>query len=123
MPQSTVCLSFDFDALPVWFGFEQHEIKATFFVPGHTVDSFPHETESILEHGREIAHHSYAHVEIWQVELAWMDANVDGGVLTVTMHPQVIGRAHRTAMLEQFIAAGRELGVAFRALGDVAREL
>ncbi len=52
-----------------------------------------------------------------------MDANVDGGVLTVTMHPQVIGRAHRTAMLEQFIAAGGELGVAFRALGDVAREL
>ena len=269
MPQSTVCLSFDFDALSVWFGFErtspamlhrgeygarvgvprvldllrQHEIKATFFVPGHTVDSFPHETESILEHGHEIAHHSYAHVdpseqkpgeeradmeralealarigvkplgyrspsadlsastleiieehgflydsslqgddfrpyrprlgdrvaadepltrgreatfwelpmsfelddwphftfnfnpsrvglsapskvlEIWQAELAWMDANVDGGVLTVTMHPQVIGRAHRTAMLEQFIAAGRELGVAFRALGDVAREL
>ena len=32
-------------------------------------------------------------LEIWQAELDWMDANVDGGVLTVTMHPQVIGAA------------------------------
>ena len=89
MPRSTVCLSFDFDALSVWFGFERttpamlhrgeygarvgvprllellgrHEIRATFFVPGHTVESFPRETESILERGHEIAHHSYAHVD------------------------------------------------------------
>lgn len=269
MPQSTVCLSFDFDAFSVWFGFErttpamlhrgeygarvgvprlldllkQHEIEATFFVPGHTVDSFPHETESILEHGHEIAHHSYAHVdpseqtpaeeradmeraletlarigvrplgyrspsadlsaatlelieehgflydsslqgddfrpyhprvadvvsrdeplvrgreatfwelpmcfelddwphfqfnfdpprhglaspgsvlEIWQSELEWMDANVDGGVLTVCMHPQVIGRAHRVAMLDRFIEAGRALGVRFAPLRDVANAL
>jgi hypothetical protein len=42
-------------------------------------------------------------LEIWQNELDWMHANVDGGVLTITMHPQVIGRAHRIQMLEQFI--------------------
>ena len=42
-------------------------------------------------------------LEIWQGEFDWMDANVDGGILTVTMHPQVIGRGHRMAMLERFV--------------------
>ncbi len=269
MPGSTVCLSFDFDALSVWFGFERttpamlnrgeygarvgvprvldllerHGIRATFFVPGHTVDSFPRETEAILERCHEIAHHSYAHVdpsrqsadeeradmeraltaldrvgvrplgyrspsadlsditlelveehgfaydsslmtddfrpfrprigdrvsrdeplvrgreaafwelpmcfelddwphfqfsfdpprhglaapsavfEIWHGELAWMDANVDGGVLTICMHPQVIGRAHRIALLDRFVEAAAALDVRFRPLGDVAAEL
>ena len=40
-----------------------HGIKATFFVPGHTVESFPAEVESILAAGHEIAHHSYAHID------------------------------------------------------------
>ena len=40
-----------------------HGLDATFFVPGHTVESFPAETQSILDAGHEIAHHSYAHVD------------------------------------------------------------
>ena len=32
-------------------------------MPGHTVESFPAETMSILEGGHEIAHHSYAHID------------------------------------------------------------
>jgi hypothetical protein len=89
VPNSIVCLSFDFDALSVWFGYERttpamlnrgeygarvgvprlldlldrHDIQATFFVPGHTVDSFPDETAAILERGHEVAAHSYAHVD------------------------------------------------------------
>src|SRR4029450_11633106 len=89
MPASTVCLSFDCDALSVWFGYanttpamlargeygarpgvppvlellDRPGIRATFFVPGHTVESFPGETQSILERGHEVAHHSYAHVD------------------------------------------------------------
>ena len=269
MPKSTVCLSFDFDALSVWFGYERttpamlargeygarvgvprvlellerHKLRATFFVPGHTVESFPNETESILERGHEIAHHSYAHVdpsrqsrdeeltdmdralavldrigvrpfgyrspsadlsestlelveqhgflydsslmaddyrpfhprigdrvsrteplergreshvwelpmsfelddwvhfqfnfepyrkggappsavlEIWQEEFDWMDGHVDGGVLTVCMHPQVIGRGHRIAMLERFVEHCLARGAGFTALDDVARSL
>jgi peptidoglycan/xylan/chitin deacetylase (PgdA/CDA1 family) len=61
--------------------------------------------------------------EIWTAELDWMDARVEGGVLTVCMHPQVIGRAHRMAMLERFVEDGRERGVRFRRLVDVAAEL
>jgi peptidoglycan-N-acetylglucosamine deacetylase len=269
VPNSTVCLSFDFDAMSVWFGYDRttpamlnrgeygarvgvprllallarHGIRGTFFTPGHTIESFPREVEAILDGGHEIAHHSYAHVdpsqqsaaderadmeralavlegigvralgyrspsadlsdvtlalveelgfvydsslmtddyrpfhprigdrvsrdeplvrgrestlwelpmcfelddwphfqfnwvpprrglaapstvlEIWNGELEFMDANVDGGVLTVCMHPQVIGRGHRVAMLEQFIVRAQEVGAQFAAMGDVASAL
>jgi peptidoglycan/xylan/chitin deacetylase (PgdA/CDA1 family) len=269
VPSSTVCLSFDFDALSVWLAYERttpamlargeygarvgvprvlgllerYGVRATFFVPGHTVESFPQETAAILGRGHEIGHHSYAHVdpsgqsreeeradmeraldvldrigvrplgfrspsadlsestlelveehgflydsslmaddyrpfrprigdrvsreeplrrgrestlwelprsfelddwvhfqfnfepyrkggappgsvlEIWREELDWMDANVDGGVLTVCMHPQVIGRGHRIAMLERFVEHCLAAGARFAALGDVATSL
>ena len=42
---------------------DRHALRATFFVPGHTAESFPRETQSILERGHELAHHSYAHVD------------------------------------------------------------
>jgi peptidoglycan/xylan/chitin deacetylase (PgdA/CDA1 family) len=269
LPNSTVCLSFDFDALSVWLAYDRvtpamlwrgeygarvgvprvlellrgHDLQATFFVPGHTVESFRAETESILEHGHELAHHSYAHIdpseqardderadmerawhvlesvgvtprgyrspsadlsastlellaefgflydsslmgddytpfrprigdrvsrteplergeeapfwelpmsfelddwvhfqfnfapyrrggatpsdvlEIWQGELDWMDEHVDGGVLTVCMHPQVIGRGHRIAMLDQFIGHALDRGARFARMVDVAERL
>jgi peptidoglycan/xylan/chitin deacetylase (PgdA/CDA1 family) len=249
MPNSTLCLSFDFDALSVWFGYgdptpamlyrgeygarvgvyrvldllQRYQISATFFVPGHTVDSFPEAVDAILQADHEIAHHSYAHtdpseqapdeerrdmeralesferigvkplgyrspsadispvtlslleefgflydsslmaddskpyhprlgdqvardaplikgkesklwelpisfelddwvhfqfnfepyengtsppskvLEIWKAELDWMHENIESGVMTLIMHPQVIGRAHRIQMLERFI--------------------
>ncbi len=270
MPNSTICLSFDFDAMSVWFGYDnttpamlyrgeygarvgvprilellqRHTIQATFFIPGHTIESFPESVEAIIAAGHEVGHHSYAHVdpsrqtaaeeradmeralqalnrigikplgfrspsadyssvtlalleeygflydsslmaddfrpyhprigdqvtqqsplirgreariwelpmsfelddwvhfqfnfnpyrngtsapskvlEIWQAEFDWMHANIDGGILTVALHPQVIGRAHRVAMLEQFIAHCQQSGdVQFRRMGDVAKSL
>ena len=86
---STVCLTFDFDALSVWFSYpntspamlargeygarvgvprllellRRYEIACTFFIPGHTIESFPAEVEAILRDGHEIAHHSWAHVD------------------------------------------------------------
>jgi peptidoglycan-N-acetylglucosamine deacetylase len=270
MPNSTVCLTFDFDAMSVWFGYDhttlamlyrgeygarvgvprllellrRRGVPATFFIPGHTVESFPEPVAAILEAGHEVAHHSYAHVdpsgqtpdeerrdmeralaalarvgvrpagyrspsadlspstlplleeygfrydsslmaddytpyrprigdrvsrdeplvrgrdarlwelpmsfelddwvhfqfnfspyrngtsapskvlEIWSEELDWMHANVDGGVLTAAMHPQVIGRGHRVAMLERFIDHCQAKGdLAFRRMADVAAGL
>lgn len=270
MPNSTICLSFDFDAMSVWFGYrnvtpamlyrgeygarvgvprvlallQRYKLPATFFIPGHTIDSFPEPVEAILKAGHEIAHHSYAHVdpseqtpdderrdmeralralervgvkpmgfrspsadfsaatlslieehrflydsslmaddfqpyhprlgdkvtqqealvkgdearvwelpmsfefddwvhfqfnfqpyrngtsapgkvlEIWQTEFDWMHGNVNGGILTIAMHPQVIGRAHRIAMLEQFIVHCLNSGdVTFERMGDVALRL
>jgi peptidoglycan-N-acetylglucosamine deacetylase len=270
MPNSTICLSFDFDALSVWFSYpnttpamlsrgeygarvgvprlldllSRTGIGATFFIPGHTIESFPAAVEAILAAGHEVAHHSYAHVdpsqqapdeerrdmeralraleavgvsplgfrspsadyssltlnlieeygfvydsslmaddfrpyhprlgdqvsqqsplvqgpearvwelpicfefddwvhfqfnfnpyrngtsapskvlEIWTAEFDWMHAHVDGGVLTVAMHPQVIGRGHRIAMLAQFIAHCRQQSaVTFARLGDIVGQL
>jgi peptidoglycan-N-acetylglucosamine deacetylase len=269
MPNSTVCLTFDFDALSVWFSYphttpsmlsrgeygarvgvprvlellERYHLKATFFTPGHTVESFPQVVDKILGAGHEIAHHSYAHVdpsgqtyeeeradmeralgvleqigikptgfrspsadfsqhtlglleefgfvydsslmaddfkpyhprlgdqvsqqsplvmgreshlwefpmsfefddwvhfqfnfnpyrngtsapskvlEIWREDLEWMHKNVDGGILTVAMHPQVIGRGHRIAMLERFIQHGLGLGVRFEPMRKVVARL
>jgi peptidoglycan/xylan/chitin deacetylase (PgdA/CDA1 family) len=269
VPRSTVCLTFDFDALSVWLAYDrvtpamlhrgeygarvgvprvlallaEHDLPATFFVPGHTIESFPAETASILEAGHEVAHHSYAHMdppsqtaeeeradmerawqalerigvtplgfrapsaelsestlglvedfgflydsslmtddyrpfrprigdrvargeplvrgreaafwelplsfelddwvhfqfnfdpyrkggatpgdvlEIWRAELDWMHEHVDGGVLTVTMHPQVIGRGSRIAMLETFVRHCLDAGVRFERMCDVARRL
>jgi peptidoglycan/xylan/chitin deacetylase (PgdA/CDA1 family) len=191
MPRSTVCLTFDFDAMSVWFGYEhvtpamlqrgeygarvgvprllqmleRERLPATFFVPGHTLESFPEPSQQILEAGHEVAHHSYAHVdpsgqaadderadferalgvfaklgvtpvgyrsrvglsapskvlEIWQGELDYMHEHVDGGVLVVAMHPQVIGRGHRVAMLERFVEHARALGdVTFAEMRQVA---
>jgi peptidoglycan/xylan/chitin deacetylase (PgdA/CDA1 family) len=87
----TVCLTFDFDALSVWLGgfspvtpamlsrgeygsrvgvprilklLSTYGILATFFVPGHTAESFPDSVEAILTAGHEVAHHGYSHRDL-----------------------------------------------------------
>jgi hypothetical protein len=62
-------------------------------------------------------------LEIWTDEFDWRDRHVDAGVLTVCMHPQVIGRGHRMAMLERFVAQAAAAAARFARLGDVARAL
>jgi len=58
-------------------------------------------------------------LEIWTGELRYAWAHAPGGLLTVTMHPECIGRGHRMAMLERFIAEAKDLeGVVFGRLGD-----
>jgi peptidoglycan/xylan/chitin deacetylase (PgdA/CDA1 family) len=272
MDQSTVCLTFDFDALSVWLGgyanvtpamlsrgeyganvgvprilrlLDRLGIPATFFVPGHTAESYPDAVEGIVDGGHEVGLHGYSHrdpstqtpeeerldfvraletlvrvtgcrpkgyrspswdystttlgllidhgllydsslfahdyepyhprrgdrvgvdsplergaesslwefpvafclddwahfafnfdplrvglsapskvLEIWYGEYDYMIAHEPGGVLTVTMHPQIIGRGHRMAMLECFAAHVIGGGAArFARLGDVAAEL
>lgn len=85
--RATVCLSFDFDAMSSWifrdqtsptplsrgeYGarvgvprvlelLDQFEVKASFFVPGHTADTWPHLVEEIAGRGHELANHGYLH--------------------------------------------------------------
>ena len=87
MSRPTVCLSFDWDGVSVWmaggatdarslsrgeFGprvgvprllelCRRLEIRATFFTPGHTADTYPETAEQIAAAGHEIAAHGYAH--------------------------------------------------------------
>src|SRR6188474_1713138 len=37
-------------------------IKATWFVPGFTIESWPRECEAVVTAGHEVAHHSWAHI-------------------------------------------------------------
>jgi peptidoglycan-N-acetylglucosamine deacetylase len=86
MPRHLVCLTFDFDTLSLWlargmttptpisqgeFGvvgaqrilalLEAHGIQSTWFIPGHTIDTYPEICARIHAAGHEIGHHGYAH--------------------------------------------------------------
>ncbi len=266
----TVCLSFDFDAISGWLNpdegitptsisrgefsavaaprilemLERFEIPSTWFVPGHTAETYPDLVRSVLDHGHEIGHHGYCHesplglrlederrvlekgidalqrvtgkrpvgyrspswdmsphtvelllekgflyvsslmgndfspywcrtgdtytfdqpyhfgepvdlvempvtwglddfpafellvlphqvypglrapsqvFEIWAGDFDYMAANVPGGVYTLTMHPEVIGRGHRLLMLEKLINHMRQTpGIRFERMSDFA---
>jgi len=84
--RATVCLTFDFDAISIWIGpmgatspnmisrgefgpvgverilklLDREGIPATFFVPGHTADTYPESVRAIVAAGHEIGH-GYLH--------------------------------------------------------------
>lgn len=85
---TTVCLTFDFDAVSLWISsfrqtsatpvsrgeyganvglprvlrlLQDKGVAATFFVPAHTAQSFPEQTRRILSEGHEIACHGLCH--------------------------------------------------------------
>ena len=93
---TTVCLTFDFDALSIWwstftqvtptplsrgeFGarvgvhrilemLDRQDVKATFFVPAHTASSFPETVRSIVKSGHEVAAHGLVHESPVALEL------------------------------------------------------
>jgi peptidoglycan/xylan/chitin deacetylase (PgdA/CDA1 family) len=81
------CFSFDFDALSLWIGsfkittqsdlsrgefgavgarrildlLDKYSLKSTWFVPGHTVETYPDLVKEIFDKGHEIGHHNYLH--------------------------------------------------------------
>jgi peptidoglycan/xylan/chitin deacetylase (PgdA/CDA1 family) len=85
-PTGHVCLTFDFDGPSLWMQRRQttpapisrgefgavavprilrllaaRGLPATFFVPGHTLETYPDECRAIAEAGHELALHGYAH--------------------------------------------------------------
>ena len=87
MPRHIVCLTFDFDPQSGFiargmttptplsrgeFGamasgriltfLKERGIKATWFTPGFTIESWPRESAAVVEGGHEIGHHSWAHI-------------------------------------------------------------
>ena len=87
MPRHIVCLTFDFDTMSGFiargmttptplsrgeFGarastrilafLQSRGIRATWFTPGFTIETYPRECEAVVKAGHEIAHHSWAHV-------------------------------------------------------------
>lgn len=85
MASSTVCITYDFDAVSAWTangmpGFaswgvygadvagprlldlhERHDVPSTWFIPGHTIESFPEICGDVHDAGHEIAHHGWSH--------------------------------------------------------------
>jgi peptidoglycan/xylan/chitin deacetylase (PgdA/CDA1 family) len=85
--RATVCLTFDFDAISLWIGpyqatspsmisrgefgavgarrilrlLDRAAVPATFFVTGHTADTYPAIVRDIAAAGHEIGHHGYLH--------------------------------------------------------------
>jgi len=41
--------------------FHRHELRTTWFVPGHSVETFPEQTEAIVVAGHELGIHGYSH--------------------------------------------------------------
>ena len=41
--------------------FKKHKIKATWFAPGHSIETFPEQTRMISQAGHEIGAHGYSH--------------------------------------------------------------
>lgn len=85
--RATVCLTFDFDAISLWIGpmgakspsmisrgefgavaverilrlLRQRNCQATFFVTGHTAETYPDAVRAIVAAGHEVGHHGYLH--------------------------------------------------------------
>ena len=87
MPRHLVCVTFDFDTMygliarglttPNFvsrgeFGavavprilalLRKYGIKATFFIPGFTIETYPAQSAAIVEAGHEIGHHGWTHL-------------------------------------------------------------
>src|SRR5215813_7777382 len=41
--------------------FDKYGIQTTWFIPGHSIETFPEETQLIVEAGHEIGMHGYSH--------------------------------------------------------------
>jgi peptidoglycan/xylan/chitin deacetylase (PgdA/CDA1 family) len=41
--------------------FRRHELRTTWFIPGHSIETFPAETEQVVAAGHEIGIHGYTH--------------------------------------------------------------
>jgi peptidoglycan/xylan/chitin deacetylase (PgdA/CDA1 family) len=86
MAQHFVCLTFDLDNSSIAAAFDlntptmlsrgdfgmvgtarllellrKYNIRATWFIPGHTIESYPSCAKSVFEAGHEIAHHGWTH--------------------------------------------------------------
>lgn len=87
MPRHIICLTFDFDTQSGFiargmttptplsrgeFGamasgrilrfLKERGIRATWFIPGFTIESWPRESAAVVEAGHEVAHHSWSHI-------------------------------------------------------------
>lgn len=61
-------------------------------------------------------------LENWLADVRYMTRDFEDGVITIVMHPEVIGRGHRFLMLEQLVDTVAAEGLSFTTLADVAHQ-
>jgi peptidoglycan-N-acetylglucosamine deacetylase len=59
--------------------FERTQVRATFFVPGHTALAYPHLVRAIRDAGHEVAHHGWVHENAGAGDLAGERAHFEHG--------------------------------------------
>lgn len=95
-PGATICVTLDFDALSIWMNWgatgaralsrgefgarvaaprilallDRLDAPATWFVPGHTAETFPDVTRQIAAAGHELANHGYHHEAFLELDEA-----------------------------------------------------
>ncbi len=107
--QSALCLSFDFDAESLWLAnnprhkdlpsvlalgkygakvgmpkilelLAEEEVTATFFIPGWTVEQYPHIVEQVVLAGHEVGHHGYTHDAPDPIDPVMVEREIDMGL-------------------------------------------
>ncbi|MDQ8704971.1 polysaccharide deacetylase [Streptomyces sp. LHD-70] len=58
----------------------RQEVKATFFVPGFTADTYPDVVRAIVDDGHEVAHHGYLHEPMRGIDAATEAEYLDRGL-------------------------------------------
>lgn len=104
-PRVQVCISVDIDAVAGWLGsyggedstsdisrglfagtigvrrllklWDKYNIKTTFFIPGHSLETFPEECRMIVDAGHEIGLHGYSHENPRSMSLEQQTAVMD----------------------------------------------
>ncbi len=121
-PRLSVCLTFDFDALSVHLGtmrttspaqlsrgefgpfalprilklLADHDISATFFVPGHTALAYPDMVCLIRDSGHEIGHHGFVHEDPAALDEAAERRVFELGMETLAKVADVTPRGYRS---------------------------
>lgn len=62
----------------------------------------------------------FAVEEMWRDDFDYARSNCPGGLFTLTLHPQTIGRGNRMLMLERLLQHFTNKGVKFESMGDYA---
>jgi peptidoglycan-N-acetylglucosamine deacetylase len=62
------------------------EVRATFYVPGHTADHHPAAVAAILAGGHEIGHHGYLHLGSESLDAAGQRAELEQGLTALGRH-------------------------------------
>ncbi len=59
---------------------DDEEIRATFYVPGHTADRYPGSVAEIIDGGHEVAHHGYLHLRTDGLDADGQHAELERGL-------------------------------------------